>query len=107
MKILRVKKVKAPSKNPKKCLIIRYATDKKIISRTFKIRGTLVFLCPKERERERESKSESESESKSNSKSKSGKGKGTGTGTGTGKGKEKEIEYKSAGDFISKSPGPE
>jgi hypothetical protein len=27
---------------------------KKIISRTFKIRGTLVFLCPKERkERER------------------------------------------------------
>jgi hypothetical protein len=43
--------------------------QKKLISRTFKIRGTLVFLCPKERdrerarERERESKREQERES--------------------------------------------
>jgi hypothetical protein len=29
---------------------------KKIISWTFKIRGKLVFLCPKEKERERERK---------------------------------------------------
>jgi hypothetical protein len=29
---------------------------KKILSRTFKIRGTLVFLCLRERERERERK---------------------------------------------------
>jgi hypothetical protein len=36
---------------------------KKIIFRTFKIRGTLVFLCPKEREREGERKSKSKSES--------------------------------------------
>jgi hypothetical protein len=51
---LGVKKVSAPSENPKKCPIISFAPDKKIISRTFKIRGTLVFLCPKEREREKE-----------------------------------------------------
>jgi hypothetical protein len=31
--------------------IICFAPDKKIISRTFKIRGALVFLCPKEEER--------------------------------------------------------
>jgi hypothetical protein len=42
------KKVEAPLKNPKKCPIICFAPDKKIISRTFKIRGALVFLCPKE-----------------------------------------------------------
>jgi hypothetical protein len=42
-----------PSKNPKKCPMICFAPDKKIISRTFKIRGTLVFLCPEERERAR------------------------------------------------------
>jgi hypothetical protein len=64
-----VKKVEAPSKNPKKCTIICFAPDKKIISRTIKIRGTSV-------REERESKSESESESESESKSKSGKGKG-------------------------------
>jgi hypothetical protein len=50
--------------------IICFAPDKKIISRTCKIRGALVFLCPRERERrererERERESESESESKS------------------------------------------
>ncbi len=33
---------------------------KKIISRTFKIRGALVFLCPDERQRERESERERE-----------------------------------------------
>jgi hypothetical protein len=74
--------------------------QKKIISRTFKIRGTLVFLCPKERERQRErerereskSKSESESESKSESRKGEEKEKGTGKGTGKGKGKERERE---------------
>jgi hypothetical protein len=41
-------------KNLKKCPDICFAPDKNVISRTFKIRGTLVFLCPRERERERE-----------------------------------------------------
>jgi hypothetical protein len=36
--------------------------DNKIISRTSKIRGTLVFLCPCERERERERKGKRERE---------------------------------------------
>jgi hypothetical protein len=53
-----VKKVKAPSKNPKKCPIICFAPDKKIISRTLKIRGALVFLCPKEGEERRETRDE-------------------------------------------------
>jgi hypothetical protein len=62
--------------------------QKKIISMTFKIRGTLVFLCPKgrERERERERKREREGESKSKSKSESESGKGKGKEKGTGKG---------------------
>jgi hypothetical protein len=38
--------------------ITYFAPDKKIISRTFKIRGALVFLCPKEREERREKKEE-------------------------------------------------
>jgi septal ring factor EnvC (AmiA/AmiB activator) len=38
--------------------IIFFAPDKKIISRTFKIRGALVFLCPKEGEERRETKDE-------------------------------------------------
>jgi hypothetical protein len=63
--------------------------QKKIISRTFKIRGTLVFLCPKEREREREIK------------------KGKGRGKGKEKEREGEREDKSEGDFISNLPGPE
>ncbi len=41
-----------------KHLIICFAPDKKKISRTVKIIGALVFLCPKERERERERKQE-------------------------------------------------
>jgi hypothetical protein len=48
------------SRPPRKTLRNALPHKKKIISRTFKIRGTrtLVFLCPKERERERESKKE-------------------------------------------------
>jgi hypothetical protein len=52
----------APSKNPKKCPILCFAPDKKIISRTFKIRGALIFLCPKEKEREREERREKRDE---------------------------------------------
>jgi hypothetical protein len=55
-----VKKVKASSKNPKKCPIICFAPDEKIISRTFKIRGALVFLFPKEGEERREKREERE-----------------------------------------------
>ncbi len=55
-------KGESPSKNPKKCPIICFAPDKKIISRTLKIRGPLVFLCPKERERERERERDRERE---------------------------------------------
>ncbi len=47
--------------------------QKKIISRTFKIRGTLVFLCPKERERA--SKRDRESKSEKDKKKEKGKGK--------------------------------
>jgi hypothetical protein len=39
---LGVKKVSAPSKNPKKCPIICFAHEKKLISRTFKISGALI-----------------------------------------------------------------
>ncbi len=45
---------------PKKCPIICFAPDKKIIFCTFRIRGTLVFLRPKEREREGERELERE-----------------------------------------------
>jgi hypothetical protein len=69
-----VEKVSAPSKNPMKCPIICFAPDKKkLISRTFKIRGTLVFSVPK---RERASEQEREIESESDSGSGKGKGKG-------------------------------
>jgi hypothetical protein len=45
-----------------------FCPKQKIISRTFKIRGTLVFLCPKERERECKSERESKRKNKSISK---------------------------------------
>ncbi len=90
-----------------------FCPRQKIISRTFKIRGTLVFFMSR-RERESESESESKSESGSESKSESESGKGreserdrVGDRKGTGKGKERERKYESAGDFISKRPGPE
>jgi hypothetical protein len=58
-----VKNVEAPSKKPKYAPVyVCFAPDKKIISRTFKSRGALVFLCPKERERERERGGERERE---------------------------------------------
>jgi hypothetical protein len=45
-----------PLQNPKKCPIICFVPDKKIIPQTLKIRGALVFSCPLERERAREEK---------------------------------------------------
>jgi hypothetical protein len=57
------------------------APDKKIISRTFKIRGALVFLCPKERGRERESERVRDERAS-------------------------ERENKSADNYISELPGP-
>jgi hypothetical protein len=63
--------------------------QKKIIFRTFKITGTLVFHVP-ERERERESKSKREKWKVKD------------------KDKDKErVRKKNAGDKISKPPGPE
>jgi hypothetical protein len=70
-----------------------------------------------EQEREREQdENEKDSESKSEKKSESERGKGKGQGKGQGKGKRKrkgqereregEQENKSAGDYISKPPGP-
>jgi hypothetical protein len=45
-----VKKVKAPTKNPKKYPIIYFATDKKIISRTFKKQRNIgIFMSQRER----------------------------------------------------------
>jgi hypothetical protein len=43
----------APSKIPRNAPLYVMPQTKKMISWTFKIRGILVFLCPKERERER------------------------------------------------------
>jgi hypothetical protein len=39
-----------------------FRKEKKIISPTFQISGTLVILCPREREREREREQEKEKE---------------------------------------------
>jgi hypothetical protein len=53
-------------KNPKKCPIICFATDKKIIPCTFRIRGTLIFCMSlsegeiKDRKRKRKRKREKE-----------------------------------------------
>ncbi len=49
-------------KNPRNAPLYVLPQSKKIISRTFKIRGALVFLCPDERQRERESERERERE---------------------------------------------
>jgi hypothetical protein len=48
------------SRGPRNAPLYVLLQTKKIISRTFKIRGTLVFLCPKEREREIERERERE-----------------------------------------------
>ncbi len=47
-----------PLEKPRECPIICFAREKKIISRTFKIRGALVFLCPNEGEERRETRDE-------------------------------------------------
>jgi hypothetical protein len=67
---LGVKKASAPRKIPRNAPSYVLPQTKKIISRTFKIRGTLVFLCPKERGRERESDRE-------RARTRARKGKGT------------------------------
>jgi hypothetical protein len=91
---LGVKTFSAPSKNPKKCPIICFALDKKkLISKTFKIRVTLVFLCPKERKREREKERERE------------RARGRERLREREK-KEKERENKRVGNYIYKPPGP-
>jgi hypothetical protein len=48
------KRLRPPRKTPRNAPLYVLPQTTKIISRTFKIRGTLVFLCPNERERERE-----------------------------------------------------
>ncbi len=68
----------APSKNPKKCPIICFASDIKKISRTYKIRGTLVFLCPRGKKREREQEGERESEREREREKEKGREKGKG-----------------------------
>jgi hypothetical protein len=106
---LGVKKVSAPLKNPKKCPIICFAPDKKIISMTVKIRGVLVFYVPK-RERERESESKRERRRERERREERG-----------GRREERrekrderremrderasELDNKSAGDYISKPQG--
>jgi hypothetical protein len=61
---LGVKKVPAPLEKLREMPHFVFCPrQKKIISMTFKIRGTLVFLCPKEQEKERESERERERES--------------------------------------------
>jgi hypothetical protein len=46
------KRSRPPRKIPRNAPLYVLPQTKKIISRTFKIRGTLVFLCPKERDKE-------------------------------------------------------
>ncbi len=72
-----------------------FAPDKKI-SRTFQIRGTLVFLCPREREREKESERE-RARAKVRARKRKRKGKG----------KRKRERTKAWAIYISKLPGPE
>jgi hypothetical protein len=62
-----------PLENPLKCPIMCFAPDKKIIFCTFRIRGTLVFLCPKEKERKRGRERDRDSERESGRGSKGGR----------------------------------
>ncbi len=64
--------------------IIFFAPDKKIISRTFKIRGALVFLCPKEGEERRETSDERRDM----------------------RDERRDTRDERRGDYISKLPGP-
>jgi hypothetical protein len=74
-----VKKVKAPSKNPKKGPIICFAPDKKNHLLDFQNqRNIVIFMSLREQEREREKESESKGKSKSESESKKEKEKGKG-----------------------------
>ncbi len=70
---------------------------KKLISRTFKIRGALVFLCPKERggEGERGERREERGERGEERRERREERRET-----------KGRENKSTGDYISKPPGP-
>jgi hypothetical protein len=58
-----------------------------------KIRGTLVFLCPKKRVRERESEQE-QKRARAKARVRAGKGKRKGQGKGQGKGKGKRESTK-------------
>ncbi len=98
----------APSKNPKKCPIICFAPAKKIISRTFKIRGALVFLCPKEKEERREKKEERR-ETRDERRAKREERRETRDErreTRDERQETSEQENKSEGDYISKLPRP-
>jgi hypothetical protein len=113
------KRSRPPQKTLRNAPLYVLTQTKKLISRTFKIRDFYFPMCEREiggeRARGRESKGKSESESQSQCQSGkgketgkgTGKGKGMGKGTRKGKGKERDREYKRAGDFISKPPGPE
>ncbi len=69
--ILGSKRSRPPSKNPKKCPILCFAPDKKIISRTFKIIG--IFTSQRKRERGRERERERERKRKRERESKRGR----------------------------------
>jgi hypothetical protein len=56
------KRLRSPQKIPKNAPLYILPQTKKIIPGTCRIRGTLVFLCPKQREREEERERERESE---------------------------------------------
>jgi hypothetical protein len=77
-----------------------FCPRQKLISRTFKIRGTLLFFCPTKRERARARARAREGNGKGKIKGQ-GKGKEQGKGQGKGQGKrEIERKYESTGDFI-------
>ncbi len=60
--VLGSKKSRPPQKIPRNYPLYVLPQTKKLISRTFKIRGTLVFFCPKERESKRARKRDRERE---------------------------------------------
>jgi hypothetical protein len=80
------------------------APDKKIIFCTFRIRGTLVFLCPKVRERERARARARASARKRKVKTKTKTKRKIKIKTKI-KIKRKREKKKCAGEFISKPPG--
>jgi hypothetical protein len=85
-----------------------FCPRQRIISRTFKIRGALVFLCPKEGEERRETRDERR-ETKDKRRKTRDERRETRNERREMRDKRRETserENKSEGDYISNPPGP-